>query len=224
MEYAENIECLRTLYQQREILDSFDQDNSYLENAFECIEQLWQLNFEQIDKVKYLMLAEAPPWGKDDKIYIYNPDSKNTGFLYPGHLKHVLKHPIRDKSKFIECCNKLGLLVLDILPFALNGIDTKINYRELSVKQYRDLVNCTVPTYFEKKVESIKEKISDDIKIFYRYCFKKQMTNFTKGSIAEVFIDKKFIQNESEIVCISNQTGGIDTDKLRGILGGGDVL
>ncbi len=67
---------------------------------------------------------------------------------------------IKDKKEFIEICNENGLLFLDISPFALNTKDTKINYsinknesQKLTKKQYKELVQITLPTYFYKKLK-----------------------------------------------------------------------
>src|SRR5690606_24041677 len=96
--------------------------------AFHEINTIWFRNLEQIRKVNYLMLAEAPLWGECKK-YIYNPEINHSQFFYRSDLEDVLNEPIPDKRAFINACNEIGLLVMDISPFALNAKNTRINYR-----------------------------------------------------------------------------------------------
>ena len=70
-------------------------------------------------------------------------------------------------------------------PFALNSEDTLINYcnksklnpYELTKHKYRDLVELTIPTFFEEKIKAISLKKSDNIKVFYRYVRVKKRFN-----------------------------------------------
>lgn len=145
MEYNKSREILRDFYAQNGILKYFERDNTYLESAFHEINEMWSRNLECIKEVKYLMIAEAPLWGKD-KSYIYNPETKNTSFFYKSDLEYVLNIQIADKQDFINCCNEIGLLIIDISPFALNTEDTIINYRSISASKYRKLVK--IPSHF----------------------------------------------------------------------------
>lgn len=163
MEYDKSREILRDFYAQNGILKYFERDNTYLETAFHEINEMWFRNLECIKEVKYLMIAEAPLWGKD-KSYIYNPETKNTSFFYKSDLEYVLNIQIADKQDFINCCNEIGLLIIDISPFALNTEDTIINYRSISANQYLKLVKNTFPFYFEQKLKSVSNKKSDSIK------------------------------------------------------------
>ncbi len=168
MKFSENIIFLKSFYEQYQLSSKFEKDCIYLENAFNEINKIWYENLYQIKEVKYLMIAEAPLWGKGKK-YIYNPDIRNSQFFYRSDLSDILKIHISNKRDFINICNEIGLLVVDISPFALNPLDTIINYRTLSTTQYNLLVTKTIPTYFERKINAIAEKKSDKIKIFFRY-------------------------------------------------------
>jgi len=67
MIYSDNIKPLQNLYKQKGLQDYFINDNEYLSKAFNEINQLWQKNFSQITKVRFMMIAEAPLWGKSKK-------------------------------------------------------------------------------------------------------------------------------------------------------------
>ena len=144
MDYSKNKQILQDFYSENGILEYFEKDNKYLESAFHEINEMWLQNLEQIKEVRYLMIAEAPLWGKD-KSYIYNPNTPNTQFSHRGDLEYVTGISINSKHEFIDQCNDLGLLIIDISPFVLNVEDTTINYNSISKKQYRNLVKDTLP-------------------------------------------------------------------------------
>ena len=198
MEYDKSREILRDFYAQNGILNYFERDNTYLESAFHEINEMWFQNLECIKEVKYLMIAEAPLWGKDK-----------------SDLEYVLNIQIADKQDFINCCNEIGLLIIDISPFALNTEDTIINYRSISASKYRKLVKNTFPFYFEQKLKAVSNKKSDSIKAFFRYArVKKRFLPL----ISEALIDCRFIKSANEILEISQRGGNMNRVKFRRIV------
>lgn len=214
MHYSENKIFLKSFYDQNGFSSKFDKDSIYLEKAFTDISNIWLNNLNQIKAVNYLMIAEAPLWGKSKK-YIYNPEVNNSQFFYRSDLGDILNKHIADKKDFIKTCNEIGLLVVDISPFPLNPSDTAINYRSLTTTQYRQLVSLTIPTFFERKIKSIAEKKSGNIKTFFRYARVKR--NF-EDLISKVLIDYKIIKARNDIDDISQNGGGIDKIKLGRII------
>jgi len=214
MNYADNKKNLQIFYDKLGLASKFDEDNLYLENAFTEINKLWVENFDKIRAVNYLMIAEAPLWGKTEK-YIYNPDINNSQFFYRSDLGDILDRRIVDKMDFIKVCNEIGFLIVDISPFPLNEKHTSINYRDLKISQYRELVSMTIPTYFEKKIKKVATKKSKDIKTFFRYA---RVKNSFQDLITKVLIDNRFIQGQSEIGDISQNGGCIDKWKLSKII------
>ncbi len=216
MNYSLNLNPLKTLYKHKGFNSDFNKDNTYLEKAFDEIETLWLQNYGKIDTINFLLIAEAPLWGNDKK-YIYNPDTNNSQFFYRSDLSDILKLPISNKLEFLQKCNDIGLLVIDISPFALNFNDTKINYKSPSLTriEYLNLVRGTLPTYFEEKIKLVSLKKSGNVKVFFRYA---RVRNVLQDSISKVLIDYNFIENTNEIGYISKKGGGIDKQKLEEIL------
>ena len=101
MEYDKSREILRDFYAQNGILNYFERDNTYLESAFHEINEMWFQNLECIKEVKYLMIAEAPLWGKD-KSYIYNPETKNTSFFLQERLGICTEYSNRRQAGFYK--------------------------------------------------------------------------------------------------------------------------
>ncbi len=224
IKYKENKKIIESFYIRLGREKDFEKDNKYLESAFKKINDIWIANFNKIEKVKYLMIAEAPLWGKSEK-YIYNPDSNNTQFFYRSDLEETLKTKIGNKKEFIQTCNKIGLLIIDISPFPLNTNDTKINYgknkngsKKLTKTEYRDLVGETIPSFFEQKIKLIKEKKSNDLKIFFRYA---RVKNTFQDLIETVLIENDFIKNRSELGDVSQNGGGIDKIRIKQIINEG---
>lgn len=221
MNYKENKQIIESFYDSLGMAKEFASDNIYLESAFSEIDDLWTKNFEKIDKVNYLMLAEAPLWGQD-KSYIYNPNTNNSQFFYRSDLEQILNINVPDKREFIDTCNEIGLLVVDISPFPLNSNDTKINYginvdgsKKLTKKAYRELVCRTIPTYFKKKMNLVSQKQSPKIKVFFRYT---RVKNAFQDLISDILIENGLIKSQEDIDNISQKGGGIDRMKLERIL------
>jgi hypothetical protein len=198
MEYGKSREILKEFYTQKGLIANFEKDNKYLENAFNKITKIWFDNFVKIREVKYLMIAEAPLWGKKES-YIYNPDTPNTQFFHKSDLEHVLNSvPILDKRDFINRCNEIGLLIIDISPFAFNSEDTMINYRlksrnnpyGMTKNEYRQLIKDTIPTFFEDRIKSVAQRKSDKIKVFFRYA---RVKDIFQDIITNTLIDHDLI-------------------------------
>ncbi|MDY0077502.1 MAG: hypothetical protein RBR87_09520 [Bacteroidales bacterium] len=220
IDYQENKKIIESFYTRLERQNDFEKDNEYLESAFKRINDIWIDNFNKIEKVKYLMIAEAPLWGKGEK-YIYNPYTNNTQFFYRSDLEETLKIKIRNKKNFIQTCNKIGLLIIDISPFPLNTKDTKINYgknqngsKKLTKNEYRNLVSETIPLFFEQKIKLIKKKKSNDLKIFFRYA---RVKNIFQDLIEPVLIENELIKSKNELGDISQNGGGVNKLELKQI-------
>lgn len=217
--YNANKDILRKFYDKYRIGDYFQTDNAYLENAYKDIEHLWLDNLALIKTVNYLMIAEAPLWGKD-KSYIYNPDTPNSQFFYKQDIGEILGITIHSKQEFLSICNELGLIVIDISPFAFNTTDTHINYRKhskanpcgLTPSQYVELVKRTTPFYLERKLDLIAPKKANNIKVFFRYA---RVRKLFQDVIAETLVRYGFIKSTNEISDISLRGGGIDRKKLK---------
>ena len=223
MNYDKNKEVLRKLYEQKGLISNFKKDSEYLEKAFHKITKMWLSNLDQIHEVKYLMIAEAPLWGAKES-YIYNPGTPNTQFFYKNDLESVLDNiAICDKRSFITKCNEIGLLVVDISPFALNAINTIINYNRksqnnpygITKSEYNQLIKETLPFFFESKIQVIVPKISVNIKVFFRYARVKKAL---QSIVSDTLINNGLIQSQSDILEISNPAGGIDRYKLGSII------
>ena len=95
----------------------------------------------------------------------------------------------------------LGILILDVSPFALNDIDTHLSYRILKPSEYRQLViSC-----WREHIQPVLIRISDSSPNFvFRYKRVKDM-------FEPLFVEKL---NLPSIGSIHQSGGGIDHKKL----------
>jgi len=177
---------VKEIYQEQNIIEYFQNDESYLKNAFEITETLWTEQFNKIDKLKIIMISEAPIFG-DIQRYIYNPNTPPSVFFHFKDLEAFLDNnrklpqakTVQDKKKimFDYFCQN-GFITLDIFPFALNPNHTKLHYRKMSKKLYYQLLKITTQTYLIPKLKLCLEKSNQHTHFVYRY---KRLYNKTEN-------------------------------------------
>lgn len=206
-------------------------ERNYLANAFISTERYWNNNLTNIHRIKYIMLSEAPLWGRTPPgKYIYNPaNSKGSSFLWAKNMRDALAmaqlNPItllQSKVDLVTEMQNLGFLIIDVSPYALNFADTTVNYPQLSRRKknnYYDLIAPTLGLHFDDKLRRIQKKLSKNedggVKVFYRY---KRIENHLSNDISSILRTHNL-----HILCpplnnIFKQGGGIDIIKLSQIL------
>lgn len=205
---------LNKYYSRKGLIEWFERDEKYLSNAFKVIENLWFQQYDKIDKINFVMFSEAPLWGNIEK-YVYNPSINNSQFFYRSDLEYSLNERINSKIDFINKLNEIGFIIIDISPYALNEKDTIINYRDISIYDYRQLLKETIPLYLSEKLDLVKKKKNKFVKYFFRYSRVREAFN---DLISDILIDKKLIQTASDVLDISQSGGGINRMKLKGII------
>lgn len=216
---------LKAFYLNNFNLCYYNHDHPNLRKAFIEIELLWEEQFSRFDNIKYLMLSEAPLWGEKE-LYIYNVKSPPRGnFLPMSGIQEVTGNQIRKKEVLIDELGKLGLIVLDVSPFALdspkeNGTSkTKISYNDLKRKEYSELIEPTLRDFLNTKLGRIKGKGENQV-IFYRY---KRIKDKLDSLIKMHLLENELITTKNEdIPYISkdgrNHRGAIDYSKFTTIL------
>ncbi len=218
----QSLEFLRELYMELKISEKdFQDDRRDLQMAFCQMTKIWLSNFQKIETVKYILIAEAPLWG-ESKSYIYNTGTPFTQFFYKSDLEKAFGIRLCCKKSFLEKINEIGFLIIDISPFALNN-KTKINYNEqtkvskkISPKNYKKLVSSTMPFYFEKKLELIKSKLCENKPVvFFRYSrVQKSFENILRDSLK----NHGLIDENTSISNIGMNGGGINVEELKKII------
>ena len=211
---------LKKTYQEQNIIKYFEKDESYLKNAFERTEILWAEQFNKIDKLKVIMISESPLFG-DTQKYIYNVNTPPSSFFYFQDIKAFpncenIMQPItiREQKKImLNEFKKNGFLILDIFPFALNQKDTIINYRQMNIALYRQLLKITTESYLIPKLKLCLEKSNEYTHFIYRY---KRLFNKTENHFEKVL--NQIASKEYKIDTINGRNMSLDRDKLKRLL------
>lgn len=214
MEWNQLRKNLKDFYFKKGLIDCFENEENYLRNSFYEMEEMWNTQFDRIKKVNYVMFSESPLWGYQKK-YLYNPETRLSQFFYKSDLEFVLGKKIEHKDEFLKTLTEIGFIILDISPFVLNETDTSINYREISKRDYKTLVNDTMKFYVNHKLTRIKEKSNNSTVFFFRY---SRVKNLFSDLIFKELIELGLISSKSEILEISQTGGGIHREKFKKII------
>jgi len=211
---------LKEKYIKYGIEEYFKTDFEYLEASINDINGFWDKNINEIDKIKLIILAEAPMWGKNEK-YFYNPETIHSQFFYQSDLEYVIGEPIGNKQELISKLNETGTIILDFSPFPFNPEKTMLSYKRdkkgiskrITRKDYQDILRETFPIHLKARLEKIKKKSCEieNVQICYRYSRVKSNLNEILQSLF-LKLDFNMISNANSISMIG---GGIDKEKLK---------
>ena len=216
-------DSLKEIYQEQNILQHFENDISYLKNAFEVTEKLWEEQFNKIDKLKIIMISESPLFG-DIQRYIYNPQTPTSAFFYfkdleaffeDGQTIQKPKTTQEQKKIMFEHFQKNGFITLDIFPFALNPKHTQIHYRKMSKKLYHQLLKVTTENYLLPKLKLCLAKSDEHTHYVYRY---KRLFDKTENHFENILNSITSKDNKYKIDTINGTNMSLDRVKLRELL------
>jgi hypothetical protein len=114
------------------------------------------------DSVRYLLIAEAPPW---------SPDGPPQFLLDPGSrvrtLMRALQHAFpgcegMSPAESLQALALRGFLLIDSIPFAM-----KYSSRQRASERYDDLVRLTATSYLQRKVQESGLTWSRDLRIAF---------------------------------------------------------
>lgn len=199
-------------------------DSAYLIDSIREIDKYWEDTVGKYEKVKLILLAEAPLWGEgeeDKKSFIYNPHSKETQFLYLSDL--IPDAPVKKekrKQALIDELIRLGIIIVDFSPFpfkpGLTGLSFRKGEKSKRIKKsdYLYILDKTREIHLLRKLNIIKGKFPgniSEVKICYRY---KRVQNYLSEELKKI-IKKADFRPPDENIKIWNRAGGIDRDNLK---------
>jgi len=212
---------LKEVYQEQNIIEYFEADELYLKNAFDVTEKLWEEQFKKINKLKIIMISEAPLFG-DMQKYIYNSNTATSIFFHFKDLEAFLedgqqiKKPksIQEQKRIMfEYFSQNGFITLDIFPFALNPNHTKIDYQKMSKKLYHQLLQITTENYLIPKLKLCLEKSDEHTHYVYRY---KRLFDKTENHFERVL--NQISSKKYKIDTINSTNMSLDRNKLKRLL------
>jgi hypothetical protein len=210
---------LEMAYSKLNLIQFYKKDFSYLKKALKKMEVFWHENLKKIEKINLIIICESPLWGENEK-YFYNPETPHSQFIYCNdfNFDNNIDFTIKTKEELINHCNKLGILIIDVSPFALNDY-TEINYGKLKSSDYKKIIVNSLEYYFYKKIDYLINQtdiqINSRLKIVYRYKrVQKALSKLIERDIKNKFkLDKNYVFD-----CIVQSGGGIDKNKLENLI------
>ena len=217
----ENIRVsLVKLYEQRSISNQLEEDEKYLNEAYNYVENKWDEVFKTVKKPKFILFGEAPLYG-DEQNYFYNSNHKATIFFNYSDtealtgLKRSHNKSFR-KIEMIQRINALGIFIVDLFPFCFMPKKTAINYSDLEKRNknlYLDLFEKNYLYFVNEKLEKILSK-NKNVKFGFRYDrLKKPLETSLINKINKSF--SHFNIKLDGIESFSKQGGGLNTNKLK---------
>jgi hypothetical protein len=198
-----------------------EKDGDYLLRAYENVEQLWSAQFHSFERVHLVLLSEAPLFGEQKQSYIYNPEAGATAFLnYNDYTKAfggygpslpVTGPVIVRKTALLNALREIGVLVLDLFPFALNDKTSK-RYDALSASDRTELFEATCPAFFRLKLSWILRKATPHTLFAFRY---ERVRNACEGLVRTELAHLKINSTRLVPECISAPRGILRHDQLR---------
>ena len=185
---------LSSIYKEFGASDSFSEDEPNLKNAYQKTEALWKKQYELIDRIRFVLIGEAPLFGDEESYFDNNESPKLTAFFRHQIQPEVKSVSSAEKSDLLKKLRKNGFIVLDLLPYALND-KTAISYqKKFRGNKYIELFEKTYDLYLKPKLELIKIKSDKNIKFSFRYKKHRVLTDKVRFRLGENGFSKSSIQ------------------------------
>ena len=162
--------------------EKLDRDFNYLWDSFQHTEELWWENIREFGQVKYILIAEAPYTEKSVHISTIQtwknpiPEFTHINFL---SQKLGLKGIVSNKKEMLQNMREMGLVVLDLFPFAFNN-DTTYQFGRLSEKLRTSLAHSCSSWFLQPKLREILNNCKDAPTFGVRY---KRLFSFANDLI-----------------------------------------
>lgn len=192
------------------VLSWHNEELLYLQNAFCDIEDKWLAALDTIKKPRFILLGEAPLYGKDCS-YIYSKDTPPTAFLRPTDLPKLCEQKVNnDKAYMLDAMRDFGIIVIDLFPYALNEYDTPtMNYKKIQNKSmYSRLLRNSFESFTKSKFLKVMSQ-SPDTTVLIRY---KRIMKHVEPLMQDLGLKNGF--KKGNYICIGSNNMGVDKKLL----------
>lgn len=182
----------------------------YLQNAFFDIEDKWQAALDAIKNPRFILLGEAPLYGKECS-YIYSLHTAPTAFLRPTDLPKLNEQKVNNKKAYmLDAMRDFGIIVIDLFPYALNEYDTPtMNYKKIQNKTvYGRLLRNSFENFTKVKILKVMSQ-GPDVTVLIRY---KRIMHHVEPLMQRLGIRKGL--NQGDYMCIGSNNMGVDKKLL----------
>ncbi len=138
-------------------------DHLYL--LYSKTEEAWHNNikrFDPEDKINYLLIGEAPPWGFSTRPFYFYLQPVGLFFNSVFNAFQCTKNS-KDRAKAYEYLAKKGFLLIDSLPYAF-----PYTTEQRKSQAYRELIAASVP-WWQDKLNKSGLTFSTSLKVAFAY-------------------------------------------------------
>ena len=210
MKFPSGMAALCALFGYQRVADNLQQ----LQAIYDYTEAAWQGYAAQIEIVRFVMIAEAPPWRADQtRRYILDPLLHDEG-PYNWALRKAF--PGADVGSWQEVLRVLarhGFLLLDSIPFAMSYTSSKRRG-----PKYDNLVHHSVTTYLQQKLDSSRVSWSPEVRIAFAA---KRLASSVLKTLSHLSVHGRQHPLSPDMIAV-NRANYPDPMGLRRIYGFGD--
>jgi hypothetical protein len=178
-------------------------------------ETYWQTYVNKIPRqtgVKYLLLAEAPPWSANGRPqYVLDPVTPPS-VLIKAISRAFFNMPVNPAGMqtTLDMLAENGFLIIDTLPFAMPYSNMRIH------AAYTALVAACCQTYLQEKIMHPSLVWSDEVKI--AFAFKVNGQKVIESLINNITIGNKEYELNEQLIA-ADASGFTNGNRLREIYG-----
>lgn len=211
-EYSPQIEILKELFGS----DTVSPILNRLNDIYVKTEEKWRENLKRLKgfPVKYLLVAEAPPWTEqgNEVRYFYNK-LEGPWCERIWHTFFPKDNKLTDEERLKKLTEK-GFLLIDTLPFAME-YTSAIRKKE----QYQTLINACCLPFLMKKLNDQKILWGDDVKLAFAFKLNAKAVIKALLSVIEALPKELKEIDLSEERIATDGSGYTSSSKLRDLFG-----
>lgn len=208
IDYPNQFEILKELFGDEEVNSKLNR----LNDIYKKTEGKWRENLKRLkdSPVKYLLIAEAPPWIEQGEVqYFYNNfEGSWCRSIWQAFSPQKNKQPSPDEC--LEMLAKKGFLLIDTLPFAMKYTSAK--RKKL---KYKELIDKCREDFFMKKVNDQSIRYAEKVKLAFAF-------KLNAEAVIEALPQKlKLPENQgitiNKLLIAADRSGFTSSTKLRNI-------
>ncbi len=186
-----------------------------INEIYEFTEKIWAKYITMLPqgKVKFLLIAEAPPWSASGHPQYILDKLSRPRTLMKALKKTFISHPysglISAEDVLLIMANK-GFLILDSLPFSMDYKNKRVS------SKYKYLVRTAVHGYLKKKLNNSILSWDSDIRV--AFSVKQNAIAVLEALENKIKLGSMTIKLNEYMIAV-NKAGYPDANKLRNLYG-----
>jgi len=209
--YQNEFEALNRLFGVDEVQSKINR----LNEIHDFTENIWNDYVSGIPekKIKYLLIAEAPPWSESGRPQYFLDHNSRSRSILNAVKKAVFPSSVSSKISAQEVLHELsqmGFLIIDSIPFSMNY--SQSNKR--STVAYNELVRHSMKGYFKEKINHPSLVWTSNLRI--AFTLKRNANTIIDVMDGQITLGKRDYPLSENLIAV-NGAGYPDSNALRRI-------